>query len=124
MPMPPPAPDLFSMTMGALSTRLMASAAGRATISATPPGGNGTTSAIGFDGYASCECAGETASIASDETTSATLTAMVMLFLLTGARPRIGSMSAIRAAPLRCAPLDENPVQQSAQDKPLGGVVR
>jgi hypothetical protein len=68
--------------MGALSTRLIASAAGRATISATPPGGNGTTSAMGFDGYASCECAGERASIASDETTSAALTDTVMVFRL------------------------------------------
>ena len=69
--------------MGALSTRLIASAAGRATISATPPGGNGTTSAIGFDGYASCEWVGEMASIASDEIASAALTETVMLFLLT-----------------------------------------
>src|SRR6266851_7705364 len=124
MPMPPPAPALFSMTIGVLSTRLIASAAGRATISATPPGGNGTTSAIGFDGYTSCACAGKAASIASNETTSAALTEMVMPFLLTRARPSTGGMGLISAAPLRCAPLDEDPVQQSAQDKPLGGVVR
>jgi hypothetical protein len=82
MPIPPPAPALFSMIMGVLSTRLIASAAGRATISATPPGGNGTTNAIGFDGYASCECAGDMATTASDETINAVLTEMVMLFLL------------------------------------------
>ena len=50
MPMPPPAPALFSMTTGVLRKRLIASATGRATMSATPPGGNGTTSAIGFAG--------------------------------------------------------------------------
>ena len=54
MPMPPPAPARFSMTTGTLSTRDIASATGRATISATPPGGKGTTIVIGFDGYASC----------------------------------------------------------------------
>jgi hypothetical protein len=37
----------------ALSERPIASATGRPTISATPPGGNGTISAIGFDGYVS-----------------------------------------------------------------------
>src|SRR5258708_6855297 len=124
MPMAPPAPALFSMTMGALSTRLIASAAGRATMSATPPGGNGTISAIGFDGYASCACASGTDSIASDETMSAALTEMVMPFLLARGRPGSLSMGSFRAAPLRCAPLDEDPVQQPAQDEPLGGVVR
>ena len=50
MPMPPPAPALFSMMTGVARLRLIASPKGRATMSATPPGGNGTTNAIGFDG--------------------------------------------------------------------------
>src|SRR5664279_2622725 len=108
MPMPPPAPGLFSMMMGALRTRLIASATGRATISATPPGGNGTTIAIGFDGYASCACAGTAGSIASDRTTSAILPERVMLFVPLQAWP--GS--------------DEDPVKESAQDQPLRDVVR
>ena len=42
MPNPPPAPARFSTTMVALSSRASASATGRATVSATPPGGKGT----------------------------------------------------------------------------------
>src|SRR4051812_19369899 len=53
MPMPPPAPALFSMITGCFRKRLIASAAGRATMSATPPGGNGTIMVIGLLGYAS-----------------------------------------------------------------------
>src|ERR1700682_1890396 len=114
MPMAPPAPALFSMTIGALSTRLIASAAGRATMSATPPGGNGTISAIGFDGYASCACAGgRTESIASEEAMSAVVTESVMRFLLARARAGTGSMGALRAGAVCArAPLDEDPVQQ------------
>ena len=43
MPMPPPAPGLLSTITGCFRSRLIASATGRATVSATPPGGNGTT---------------------------------------------------------------------------------
>src|SRR5215470_4693684 len=56
--MPPPAPGLFSTTTGTPSARLIASAAGRPMMSATPPGGNGTIIVIGRDGYASCATAG------------------------------------------------------------------
>jgi hypothetical protein len=48
--MPPPAPGLFSMITGVFNSRDSASANGRPTMSATPPGGNGTISVIGFDG--------------------------------------------------------------------------
>ena len=51
MPMPPPAPGLFSMTTGCFRSRLIASATGRATVSATPPGGNGTIIVIVWSGY-------------------------------------------------------------------------
>ena len=51
MPMPPPAPALFSMITGCFITVPIASATGRATVSATPPGGNGTIIVTGRSGY-------------------------------------------------------------------------
>src|SRR6187200_3433138 len=51
MPIAPPAPGLFSITTGCFSSRDSASATGRATVSATPPGGNGTIIVIGLSGY-------------------------------------------------------------------------
>ncbi len=54
MPMPPPAPALFSTTIFCFSVFSIATAVGRPVRSATPPGGNGTIIVIGFDGYASC----------------------------------------------------------------------
>src|SRR6478735_12328555 len=50
MPMPPPAPPLFSITTGWPRSRDMASATGRPTMSASPPGGNGTTMVTGLEG--------------------------------------------------------------------------
>ena len=50
MPTPPPAPALFSTITGCFSMRPIASASGRAVMSATPPGGNGTTIVTGFVG--------------------------------------------------------------------------
>jgi hypothetical protein len=50
MPSAPPAPALFSTTTLCLSSRASASATGRATVSATPPGGNGTTIVTGRSG--------------------------------------------------------------------------
>src|SRR5882672_99881 len=60
MPTPPPAPARFSTTIGCLSTRPIASAIGRATVSATPPGGKGTIIVIGRFGY-SCALSGKAA---------------------------------------------------------------
>src|SRR5205823_887081 len=54
MPTAPAAPVLFTTPTGFLSTFSIAAATGRAVRSATPPGGNGATSVIGRDGYASC----------------------------------------------------------------------
>jgi hypothetical protein len=50
MPTAPPAPGRLINTMGCFSDFSMIAASGRPTISATPPGGNGTTIVIGFDG--------------------------------------------------------------------------
>ena len=50
MPMPPPAPALFSITTGWPRSRDIASATGRATMSASPPGGNGTIMVMGLAG--------------------------------------------------------------------------
>jgi hypothetical protein len=50
MPSAPPAPGLFSITTACFSSRDSASATGRATVSATPPGGKGTISVIGLSG--------------------------------------------------------------------------
>ena len=50
MPSAPPAPALFSITIGCFSSRDSASATGRATVSATPPGGNGTIIVTGLSG--------------------------------------------------------------------------
>ena len=50
MPMPPPAPPLFSTTTGWSRIRASASATGRPTVSATPPGGKGTTMVSGLLG--------------------------------------------------------------------------
>ena len=68
MPMPPPAPALFSMTTGWPSARPIASATGRPTVSATPPGGNGTTIVTGRSGY----CAFAAAAIISAAQNAAT----------------------------------------------------
>ena len=51
MPIAPPAPALFSITTDCFRSRDIASAIGRATVSATPPGGNGTTIVIVRSGY-------------------------------------------------------------------------
>src|SRR5215210_8024511 len=53
MPMPPPAPPLFSTMTLCFSSLLSAAATGRATVSATPPGGNGTIIVTGLAGQAS-----------------------------------------------------------------------
>src|SRR5690606_30595518 len=53
MPMPPPAPARFSTTTGCPRLRLIASATGRPTVSATPPGGKGTIIVTGRDGQVS-----------------------------------------------------------------------
>ena len=52
MPSAPPAPAWFSTTTGCFSSRASASATGRATVSATPPGGKGTIIVIGRSGQA------------------------------------------------------------------------
>src|SRR5687768_15578277 len=65
MPIAPPAPARFSMTTGCLSAAPSASATGLATVSATPPGGNGTIIVTGRSGY----CA--TAALADVAATSA-----------------------------------------------------
>src|SRR6185295_4464798 len=56
MPSAPPAPARFSTTTDCFSSRPSASATGRATVSATPPGGNGTIIVIGRSGH-DCACA-------------------------------------------------------------------
>src|SRR5688572_18444759 len=53
MPTAPPAPVRFTTTTGCLSDFSICDARGRPTMSATPPGGNGTIMVIGFEGYAS-----------------------------------------------------------------------
>ncbi|WP_382327073.1 hypothetical protein ACFJGX_21970 [Hydrogenophaga sp. UC242_50] len=50
MPMPPPAPARLTTTTDWLRWRAMASATGRPTTSATPPGGKGTTMVTGLLG--------------------------------------------------------------------------
>ena len=50
MPTPPPAPERFSTTTGCFRMRVIASASGRPVMSATPPGGNGTTIAMALAG--------------------------------------------------------------------------
>src|SRR5436853_2797532 len=62
MPSSPPAPGLFSITTGCFSSRDSASATGRATVSATPPGGNGTIIVTGRSGYGACPRAAGAAS--------------------------------------------------------------
>src|SRR5262245_711617 len=59
MPTAPPAPVRFTTTIGCLSVFSICEASGRPTMSATPPGGNGTTMVIGLAGYASCAWAVE-----------------------------------------------------------------
>src|SRR6266480_64220 len=54
MPTAPPAPVRLMTTTGCFSAWFMPAASGLPTMSATPPGGNGTTIVSGFDGYASC----------------------------------------------------------------------
>src|SRR6266705_196061 len=54
MPTAPPAPVRLTTTTGCFSAWCIPAASGRPTMSATPPGGNGTTIVSGFDGYASC----------------------------------------------------------------------
>src|SRR3954452_1658942 len=68
MPSAPPAPARFSTTTGCLSSRASASATGRATVSATPPGGNGTIIVIVFSGQ--LDCANAAAATTSVATTS------------------------------------------------------
>src|SRR3546814_6617249 len=51
MPTAPPAPALFSMTTLWPSSCDRASATGRATVSVTPPGGNGTIIVTALSGY-------------------------------------------------------------------------
>ena len=50
MPTAPPAPVRFTTTTGCFSVFSICEASGRPTMSATPPGGNGTIIVIGFDG--------------------------------------------------------------------------
>jgi len=50
MPTAPPAPGRLTITTGCLSDFSMMPASGRPTTSATPPGGNGLTIVIGFEG--------------------------------------------------------------------------
>ena len=50
MPTAPPAPVRFTTTTGCLSVFSICAASGRPTMSATPPGGNGTTMVIGSRG--------------------------------------------------------------------------
>src|SRR4051794_34874831 len=57
MPMPPPAPPRLSTTTDWPRSRVMASATGRPTTSASPPGGNGTTIVIVLLGYGACATA-------------------------------------------------------------------
>ena len=54
MPRAPPAPLRFSTITDCFNSRASASATGRATVSATPPGGNGTTIVIGLSGQLDC----------------------------------------------------------------------
>ena len=48
MPVAPPAPTRFSTTTVCFSSLPSASATGRATVSATPPGGKGTIMVMGL----------------------------------------------------------------------------
>jgi len=71
----PPAPGLFSITTGCFNSRDSASATGRATVSATPPGGNGTIIVIGLSGYwanAADDAANATAAMAARAKSAAT----------------------------------------------------
>src|SRR3954462_10290921 len=65
MPTAPPAPVRFTTTTGCLRDFCITVASGRPTMSATPPGGNGTIIVIGLDGYDSCATALPPASAAS-----------------------------------------------------------
>src|SRR5687768_7790625 len=58
MPTAPPAPVRFTTTTGCFSAFSICEASGRPTISATPPGGNGTIIVTGLDGYASWAATG------------------------------------------------------------------
>src|SRR5689334_11473944 len=51
MPSAPPAPVRLTITTGCFSDFSIMAASGRPTMSATPPGGNGTTIVIGWAGY-------------------------------------------------------------------------
>src|SRR5262245_10712175 len=62
----PPAPPRFSTTLGWPVRSASLEDTMRVTMSAGPPGGNGTIQRIGFDGHAVCACAGDCASIAQD----------------------------------------------------------
>jgi hypothetical protein len=50
MPTAPPAPARFTTTTGCFRVFSIDAASGRPTMSATPPGGNGTIMVIGLDG--------------------------------------------------------------------------
>jgi hypothetical protein len=50
MPTAPPAPVRFTTTTGWRSVFSIEAASGRPTMSATPPGGNGTIMVIAFEG--------------------------------------------------------------------------
>src|SRR5688572_23607545 len=65
MPTAPPAPVRFTTTTGCLRAFSICEASGRPTISATPPGGNGTIMVIGFEGYGSCANTGRATSSSS-----------------------------------------------------------
>src|ERR1051325_4203117 len=64
MPTAPPAPVRLMTTTGSLSDFCITLASGRPTMSATPPGGNGTIIVIGFDGESCATIAGESAASA------------------------------------------------------------
>src|SRR4030095_4522504 len=102
MPMPPPAPALFSMTTGEPSARPIASASGRPTISATPPGGNGTIIVIGFDGYASCAAGGDAAASAATSTITREGNIRAFMRLLQELTVSMDYSGATARAPHRC----------------------
>ena len=69
MPTAPPAPVRFTTTTGCLSAFSICAASGRPTMSATPPGGNGTIIVIGFAGYESCAFTGSARASSSESST-------------------------------------------------------
>src|SRR5262252_1149776 len=73
----PPAPPRFSTTLGWLVRSASLDDTMRVTMSAGPPGGNGTIQRIGFDGHAVCACAGDCASAAKRKNRTAAFIALL-----------------------------------------------